>query len=110
MPIIGEVICVAIVCCTITMFAVGGTQEPGKRNTNSDATRPAVLDVSTGKRQATWKVSGATSLGHSLAEETAGTVLVIDSGAGRLMRVGSNGIKNWSPCLGKEISEASLAE
>jgi hypothetical protein len=70
----------------------------------------AVFDVGTGKRQATWKVSGATSLGHSLAEESGGTVLVIDGSAGRLVRVGSDGIKHRSPHLGKEVSEASLAE
>lgn len=70
----------------------------------------AVLDVATGGRQATWKVPGATSLGHSLAEESGGTVLVIDNSAGRLVRVGSDGIKGQSPYLGKEISEASLPE
>jgi hypothetical protein len=70
----------------------------------------AVLDVATGKRQATWKIPGATSLGHSLAEESGVTVLVIDSGAGRLMRLGRNGITNQSPYLGKEVSEGSLAE
>jgi hypothetical protein len=70
----------------------------------------AVLDVKTGKQQATWKVSGATSLGHSLGEESGGTVLVIDSSAGRLVRVGSDGIKNQSPHLGEEVSEASLPE
>lgn len=70
----------------------------------------AVLDVATGKRQATWTVAGATSLGHSLAEESGGTVLVIDNGAGRLVRVGSDGIKTQSPHLGKEVSEASLSE
>lgn len=70
----------------------------------------AVLDVATGKRQATWKVPGATSLGHSLGEESGGTVLVIDSSAGRLVRVGSDGLKNQSPYLGNEVSEASLPE
>jgi hypothetical protein len=70
----------------------------------------AVLDVKTGQRQSTWKVPGATSLGHSLAEECGGTVLVIDSSAGRLVRVASDGIKNQSPYLGKEASEASLPE
>lgn len=70
----------------------------------------AVLDVATGKRQATWKVPGATSMGHCLEEEFGGTVLVIDSGAGRLVRVGSDGIRSQSPNLGKEVSEASLPE
>jgi WD40 repeat protein len=70
----------------------------------------AILDVKTGKQKETWKVPGATSLGHSLAEESSGTVLVIDSSAGRLVRVASDGIKNQSPNLGKEVSEASLPE
>ncbi len=70
----------------------------------------AVLDAATGKRQATWKVPGATSLGHSLGEEAGGTVLVIDSSAGKLVRVGSDGVRNQSPTLGKEVSEASLPE
>jgi hypothetical protein len=77
----------------------------GHRDANLD-----VLDVATGKRQATWKVPGATSLGHSLGEEAGGTVLVIDSGTGRLVRVGSDGLKRQSPVLGKEVSEASLPE
>jgi WD40 repeat protein len=70
----------------------------------------AILDVKTGKQKETWKVTGATSLGHSLGEESGGTVLVIDSSAGRLVRVASDGIKNQSPNLGKEVSEASLPE
>jgi hypothetical protein len=70
----------------------------------------AILDVKTGKQQATWKVPGSTSLGHSLGEEFGGTVLVIDSTAGRLVRAGSDGIKNQSPHLGEEVSEASLPE
>jgi len=37
-------------------------------------------------------------------------VLVIDSSAGRLLRLGSDGIKNQSPYLGEEVSEASLPE
>lgn len=70
----------------------------------------AILDVKTGKQNATWKVTGATSLGHSLGEEPGGTVLVLDSSAGRLVRLGSDGIKNQSSYLGKEVSEASLPE
>ncbi len=70
----------------------------------------AVLDPKTGKKKETWKVPGATSLGHSLAEESGGTVLLLDSSAGRLVRVASDGIKNQSPYLGKEVTEASLTE
>jgi hypothetical protein len=69
-----------------------------------------VLDVATGKKKATWTVPRATSLGHSLGEESGGTVLIIDSSAGRLVRVGSDGLKNQSPSLGEEVSEASLPE
>jgi len=70
----------------------------------------AILDVKTGKQRETWKVPGATSLGHSLGEEAGGTVLVIDTSAGRLVRVASDGIKNQSPNLGKEVAESSLTE
>lgn len=70
----------------------------------------AILDVQNGKRKDSWKISGATSLGHSLGEEPGGTVLVIDSSAGRLVRLGRDGIKSRSPFLGEEISEASLPE
>jgi hypothetical protein len=70
----------------------------------------AVLDVQTGKRLQTWKVPGTSSLGHSLGEEAGGTVLVIDSTSGRLLRLGNDGIKNQSPYLGQEVSEASLPE
>lgn len=70
----------------------------------------AVLDVKSGKLLERWNVLGATSLGHSLAEESGGTVLVIDSSAGRLVRVARGGITNQSPNLGKDVMEASLAE
>jgi len=70
----------------------------------------AVLDVATGKRQATWKLPGATALGHALAAESRDSVLVIDSSAGSLVRLTSEGIKNQSPHLGEEVSEASLPE
>jgi hypothetical protein len=70
----------------------------------------AILGVKTGKQKATWKVLGATALGHCLAEQFGGTVLVIDSSAGRLVRLASDGIKNRSPNLGKEVAEASLTE
>jgi len=70
----------------------------------------AIIDVVTGKQKAIWKVPGATSLGHSLGEESGGTVLVINSSAGRLVRVGSDSIKNQSPHLGEDVSEAFLPE
>jgi hypothetical protein len=69
-----------------------------------------VLDVRSGKTLETWHVEGATALGHSLAAEPNGTVLVIDSSAGRLVRVGTKGISGRSPALGDGVSEASLPE
>ncbi len=69
-----------------------------------------VLDARTGKMRETWRVEGATALGHSLAAEPDGTVLVIDSSAGRLVRVGSKGVRGRSPALGEGVSEASLPE
>jgi outer membrane protein assembly factor BamB len=69
-----------------------------------------VLDAQTGKTLETWRVEGATALGHSLSAEADGTVLVIDSSAGRLVRVGRKGISGRSPALGEGVSEASLPE
>lgn len=69
-----------------------------------------VLDVRTGKTLETWRVEGATSLGHSLSAEPDGTALVIDSSSGRLVRVGSKGVVGRSPALGEGVSEASLPE
>jgi hypothetical protein len=70
----------------------------------------AVLDAKTGNRLQAWTIAGATSLGHSLAEESGDTVLVVNSGAGRVVRVGVDGIKDQSHFLGNEVSEASLPE
>ncbi|CAN5319607.1 hypothetical protein BH10PLA2_BH10PLA2_30380 [soil metagenome] len=70
----------------------------------------AVLDVKTGQRKATWEVPGATALGHALAGEAGGTVLLIDSSASRLVRVGSQGVVARSSALGEGVSEASLPE
>lgn len=69
-----------------------------------------VLDARTGKTLETWRVEGTTALGHSLAAEPDGTVLVIDSSAGRLVRVGSKGVRERSLTLGEGVSEASLPE
>ena len=38
------------------------------------------------------------------------TVLVIDAGAGKLVRVGPDGVRTISPALGMDVSEASLPE
>jgi hypothetical protein len=69
-----------------------------------------VLDMRTGKTLETWQVEGATALGHSLSVEPDGTVLVIDSSAGRLVRVGNKGVAGRSPALGDGVSEATLPE
>lgn len=69
-----------------------------------------MLDAQTGKTLETWRVEGATALGHSLSAESDGTVMVIDSSAGRLVRVGSKGIGGQSAALGEGVSEASLPE
>jgi hypothetical protein len=69
-----------------------------------------VLEASTGKTLEKWLVNGATSLGHSLWAEPDGTVLVINSSAGRLVRVGRNGIRRQSVAFGEGVSEASLPE
>lgn len=70
----------------------------------------AVLDARTGQRKEIWQVPGASSLGHSLAEEAERTILLIDSSTGRLMRLSKQGVKNQSPPLGEQIMEASLSE
>jgi hypothetical protein len=69
-----------------------------------------VLDARTGKTLETWRVEGATALGHSLFAEPDGTALVIDSSAGRLVRVGSKGVRGQSLPLGGGVNEASLPE
>jgi hypothetical protein len=69
-----------------------------------------VLDARTGKTLETWRVESATALGHSLSAEPDGTVLVIDSEAGRLVRVGGDGVRGRSAVLGQGVSEASLPE
>jgi hypothetical protein len=69
-----------------------------------------ILDVWTGKRLETWRLEGATALGHSLSAEPDGTVLILDSSAGRLLRVSSKGIQGQSSPLGEGVSEASLPE
>jgi hypothetical protein len=70
----------------------------------------AVLDVRTGKRRETWRVPGALRLGHSLAAEADGTVLIVNSTAGRLVRLGKRGVVAQSAPLGGGVDEASLPE
>jgi outer membrane protein assembly factor BamB len=69
-----------------------------------------VLDVRTGKTLETWRAGGATALGHSLSSEPDGTILIIDSSSGRIVRVGRNGVCGQSAALGEGVSEASLPE
>jgi DNA-binding beta-propeller fold protein YncE len=70
----------------------------------------AVLDAATGARVGTWTVPGAVEMGHSLAVEPGGTALVLDVHAGRLVRVGKDGVVAASPPLGGGVTEASLPE
>jgi hypothetical protein len=70
----------------------------------------AVLDVQTGQRKQTWGLPGALALGHALAVEKDGTLLLINSTAGRLVRLGADGLRQQSPPLGEGVSEASLPE
>jgi hypothetical protein len=70
----------------------------------------AVLDVRTGQRKQTWWVPGALALGHALPAEKDGTLLLTNSAAGRLVRLGSDDIRQESPPLVEGVSEASLPE
>jgi hypothetical protein len=70
----------------------------------------AVLDAGTGARVGTWTVPEAVEMGHSLAIEPGGTALVLDAHAGRLVRVGKDGVVAASPPLGGGVTEASLPE
>lgn len=69
-----------------------------------------VLDARTGKKIETWRVPGATALGHSLAAEPDGSVLIINSTGGRLVRLGKSGVIRQSAPLGEGVAEASLPE
>jgi hypothetical protein len=69
-----------------------------------------VLEVRTGKKLASWPVPGASSLGHSLAAEAGGTVLIVNSTTGRLVRLGKSGVVRQSVPLGGGVEEASLPE
>ncbi len=53
---------------------------------------------------------GALETGHSLAIEPDGHALVLDAHAGRLVRIGEEGVVAASPPLGGGAAEASLPE
>ena len=69
-----------------------------------------VLDAHSGEKRETWRVPGAEALGHSLAVEPDGTVLILNSTTGQVVRLGSNGVIRQSACLGDGVAEASLPE
>jgi hypothetical protein len=70
----------------------------------------AILDARTGQRKQTWRVPGALELGHSLSAEKDGTILLINTTSGRLIKLASGSVTVESPPLGKGVSEASLPE
>lgn len=69
-----------------------------------------VLEARTGKKVAAWTVPDAAALGHSLAAEPDGSVLILDGTNGRLVRLADRGVVRRSPPLGGGIAEASLPE
>jgi DNA-binding beta-propeller fold protein YncE len=69
-----------------------------------------VLDARTGKKLEGWRVPGADALGHSLAAEGDGTVLIVNTTTGQLVRLGSSGVIRQSERLGDGVQEASLPE
>jgi hypothetical protein len=69
-----------------------------------------ILEAKTGKKVETWRVPDAKALGHSLAAEPDGTVLIINSTAGRLVRLGRDGLIRQSAPLGDGVTDASLPE
>ena len=69
-----------------------------------------LLDAQSGKRTARWPVPGAKDLGHSLEAEPSGTVVVLNTTAGQVMRIGPKGVVAQSVPLGAGLAEASLAE
>lgn len=76
---------------------------------HSDA-EVALLDARDGRRLGGWSVPGARSLGHGLAAEPGGTLLLLDSSAGRVVRLAAGGPVGLSPPLGEGLTEASLPE
>jgi DNA-binding beta-propeller fold protein YncE len=69
-----------------------------------------VLDVGSGKKRAGWRVPGASRLGHSLAVEADGTVLIVNSTTGQLVHLGPHGVIQRSARLGDGVDEASLSD
>jgi hypothetical protein len=69
-----------------------------------------ILDVRDGRLLATWTVPGAETLGHSLQLEEDGSLLVIDTGQGRIFRLRNGSVTGTSEPLGPGTWEASLRE
>jgi hypothetical protein len=69
-----------------------------------------VLDARTGEKLETWTVPKARALGHGIAAEPDGSVLIINSTAGQLVRLGKKGVIRESAALGEGVAEASLPE
>ncbi len=69
-----------------------------------------LLDARDGRPAGRWSVPGARSLGHALAHERGGTLLLLDAGAGRAVRLAEGGPVALSPPLGEGVMEAALPE
>jgi hypothetical protein len=69
-----------------------------------------LLDARDGRPAGRWSVPGARSLGHAFANEPGGTLLLLDAGAGRAVRLAQGGPRASSPPLGAGVTEAALPE
>jgi hypothetical protein len=70
----------------------------------------AVLDTRDGHLHGTWTVPGASTLGHALQLEEDGSVLVVDTAQGRIVRLRDGSVAGASEPLGPGTWEASLRE
>jgi len=69
-----------------------------------------IVDARSGEHIERWTVPDADELGHALAVEPAGNVLVLNASTGQVMRVGPTGFTRQSIALGPGLTEASLPE
>jgi hypothetical protein len=69
-----------------------------------------VLDARDGQVQATWEIPGASTLGHALQLEDAGSLLVIDTSQGRIVRLRAGSVAGTTEAFGPGTWEASLRE
>lgn len=67
-----------------------------------------VLDATSGERLATWHLGKQVAPGHSLAVEPHDTVLLLDEGSGRVLRVTAKAVVDRSAPIGGGPMEASF--